>query len=266
MPRSPLDIDFRTADAAKPRKRSRKDRKKPEPPAHIKAGHEKAQAFADSLPLHAGIAEEPRGDGWRITAPHNDTELWTLQLVEAFGTRSESLIQTFVDQLAGLCPQFFDPDRQKLKTSERDWNAVLALVAEHQPQNSMQAALAAQMAAVHLMTMKLSSQALNRGHYVHAEEAKTASRLARTFAEQCETMQFLKGQTRTAKQSIHVTRETSHHVHYHDHRGGGKNSNQPQEPVAGAKTITGSPALPGDVQIDGKAVPCPSRKGQDGVP
>ena len=104
---------------------------------------------------------------------------------------------------------------------------LLALVADNQPENSTQAALAAQMAATHWMIMRLSAQALNRGYSVNGGGAALASKLSRTFAMQCETMQALKGKTRTAKQSIHVTKETHQHVHYHDERGGqDRNGNQ----------------------------------------
>lgn len=220
------DVSLRDMDAAKPKKRWRKDRKKPDPPENLVAAKDGARAFADSLPLQPGLIVEPRGNGWQVQAPHNDEELWVLQLVEAFGTRSRALLSVFVEQLSKLCSEDWDPDRQSWRVNESEWNAVLALVADWKPENSAQAALAAQMAATHLMTMRLSAQALGRGYTVNSHDAALTAKLARTFAAQCETMQTLQGKTKTAKQSIHVTKETSQHVHYHDHRGGGENGNQ----------------------------------------
>lgn len=220
------DVDLRDMDAAKPRKRSRRDRKKPDPPENLADGKAAARAFADSLPLQPGLVVEPRGDTWQVQAPHNDEELWQLQLVQALGTRSRSLLCVFVEQMAALCPEDWDADRQSWRVNETEWNAVLALVADQAPENSMQASLAAQMAATHLITMRLSAQALNRGYSINSHDAGLVAKLSRAFAIQCDTMQALKGKTRTAKQSIHVTKEEHKHVHYHDNRGGGENGNQ----------------------------------------
>lgn len=264
MARPKSDLDLRKLHIDGGIKRSRKDRKKPDPPANLKAGEAEARAFADTLALMPGVIVEDRSDHWEMMAPHNDEELWLLQLVQAFGTRSISLIRTFLQQLARLCPQDWDKDRQAWKSNETQWNALLALVADWKPENSAQAALAAQMAATHLMTMKLSEQALNRGHMVMPLDAALASKLTRTFAIQCETMLALKGRSRTTEQSIHITKETHQHVHQHIHEGGGgENGNQPHQ----ARTATASecPALPSQVQIDGQPLPSPCGKGQEGL-
>jgi len=239
--RARSDVSLRHMDAAKP-KRSRRDRKKPAPPESLKAREADTLAAVKELPLNPGVCLEPRSDHWQVQSPHSDEELWTIQLAEAFGTRSDSLIRVFLDQLANLCPEDWDADRQSFRVNETEWNAVLALVADWKPENSAQAALAAQMAATHLLTMRLASQALNRGHTVNGHDASLTAKLSRAFATQCETMQLLKGKTRMAKQSIHVTRETQHHVHYHDHRGGVENAHQSD--ATGAETIEGCSAMP----------------------
>jgi hypothetical protein len=189
-----------------------------------------------------------------------------VQLAVAFGTRSVSLIETFVRQLKSLCPQDWDEDLGRWKTSEREWNALLAMVADHQPENASQAALAAQMASVHLMQMRLAKQALNSGGMVMEKDAALASKLARTFAMQCETMQALKGKKQTAKQSISVTRESHHHQHIHVHRDGGSEENDAQPQEARARTIEGCAALPGPREVNGKVVPFPGGEGEEGLP
>lgn len=262
MARPKSDLDLRKLHIDGGKKRSRKDRKKPDPPENLKAGEAEARAFADTLPLMPGVIVEDRKDRWEAMAPHNDEELWLLQLVQAFGTRSTALLRTFLYQLARLCPEAWDPDRQAWKTNETTWNAVLALVADWKPENSAQAALAAQMAATHMMTMKLSEQALNRGNTVYERDAAIASKLARTFAMQCETMQALKGQSRVARQSIHVTRESHQHIHYHE--GGRENDGQAHE--SRARDPESSDTLSGDGQIDGEAVQGTSRDRQACLP
>lgn len=257
-------MDVRRMDAGMQPKRRRKDRSKPNPPDNLAAGKEDARAFADSLPTMPGLVLEERDDALEIQSPHNDKTLWELQLVQAFGTRSRALLNVFLMQLGRLCPKDWDEDRREWRTDETQWNALLALVADWRPENSAQAALAAQMAATHLMTMKLSEQALNRGHMVMPLDAALASKLTRTFAIQCETMLALKGQSRTTKQSIHITKETHQHVHQHIHEGGGgENGDRPHQ----ARTATASecPALPSQVQIDRQPLPSPRGEGQEGL-
>jgi hypothetical protein len=266
MPRPLTDIDPRCMDAAKPRKRKRKDRSLPDPPENLKAGKEAARAFADTLPLMAGVMEEARPDGRpKLVAPHNDYELWELQLVQAFGTRSRALLGTFLEQLWKLCPQAWDADSRAWKVDETEWNALVALVADHRPENSAQAALAAQMAATHMMMMRLSAQALNRGHMVLERDAALASKLARTFAMQCETMQALKGKSRTTKQSIHVTKETHQHVHYYDQGRGVENGGQSHGPAESGRTIEASETVRSEGSIR-RALPSASREGERAVP
>jgi hypothetical protein len=206
---------------------------------------------------------ETRPDRTEIMAPHNDDELWELQLIQAFGTRSMSLLRTFLRQLSKLCPQAWDEDSRVWKVDETEWNALIALVADHQPENSAQAALAAQMAATHMMMMRLSSQALNRGHTVLEKDAALASKLARTFAIQCDAMQALKGKSRVAHQSIHVTKEQ--HVHYHDNRGGGVSGPQSHGPVESGRTTEASEAVWSEEPCR-QSLPSPSRTGEGKVP
>lgn len=248
-------------DAAAPRKRRRKDRTQPEAPDNLKAGRADARAFADTLPLMPGVMAEDRHKTLKVQSPHNDEELWALQLVQAFGTRSWSLLETFLVQLSKLCPQAWDEDNRAWKVDETEWNALVALVADHRPENSSQAALAAQMAATHMMMMRLSAQALNKGFSIHQPDAALASKLARTFAMQCEAMQALKGKSRVARQSIHVTKEEHQHVHYHDDRGGGQFGSQSHDPAAVEPSEAVWSEEPG-----GHALPSPSRTGKDTVP
>ncbi len=263
MARPSTDIDPRRMDAAKPRKRRRKDRSLPDPPASLKAGKTAARAFADSLPINPGVMAEARPDRWEAIAPHNDEELWALQMVQAFGTRSWALLDTFLTQLSRLCPQAWDADARLWKVDETEWNALLALVADHQPENSAQASLAAQMAATHMMMMRLSAQALNKGHSIYQADAALASKLARTFAIQCEAMQALKGKSRTANQSIHVHKETHQHVHHHG--GGGDFGRQSHGPAESGRTIEASEAVWSE-EPRRDALPSPSREGQEPMP
>jgi hypothetical protein len=252
-------------DAGSQPKRRRKDRSRPDPPAQLKAKQPEAEAFCESLPLMPGVVMEDRRETWEFRAPHNDKTLWELQLIQAFGTRSMSLLNVFLEQLASLCPEVWDEQANKWKYNEREWNALIALVADHQPENSTQAAQAAQMAATHLMVMRLSAQALNNLGSVGREDAALASKLARTFTMQCEAMQALKGKSRTAKQSIHVTKELHQHVHYHEERGDGEPGEQSLGRGGAAQIIDTREAMRSE-DAGGDALPRPSREGEEPVP
>jgi hypothetical protein len=132
---------------------------------------------------------------------------------------------------------------------------ILNVVAGIKPKNEMEAALAAQMVAVHLMQMRLSARALSSG-YVVAEDAAIAGKLARTFVMQIDALSKLKGK-RSSKQTITVRQEkhVHHHQHVHIEGGGSEIRTQPHEAnqprPAGDCTRT---ALPGP-DTSGNALP-----------
>ena len=120
----------------------------------------------------------------------------------------------------------------------------------------MEAALAAQMVAIHLLTMKVTARALKYDY--DTRTAAVAGKLARTFTLQLEALQSLRGRKRTAHQSIRVRKETHQHVHYH--RGEGQSEGQPHGPPA---TIVDQCAtLPGpEPGGETLSLPCGERQG-----
>lgn len=256
---APSDIDphnLHTPDA-KP-KRRKKARSKPAPSEQLKAGEDDAIDRAKSRPLSPGVMLEPAGEhGWQYSAPHSDPALWEVQLADAFGTRSQSVIRTFMQDLKRLCARDWDPDAQRWKRSEAELNAALAFVADIQPANVREAALAAQMVAVHWMQMRLSAQALNNGAMVMEKDAALASKLARTFADQLDTLRIMRGgRAQTHRQEIIVKKELHQHVHYH--RGTEENDGQShgtEGESAGAGQSAERAALPSPREVNGEVLP-----------
>ncbi len=78
------------------------------------------------------------------------------------------------------------------------------------------------------MQMKASARAIR--YDTDVRTAAVAAKLAKTFTEQIETLEMLKGREKVSRQSISVTKETHQHVHYHDNRGQAKITGQPHEP------------------------------------
>lgn len=251
------DIDPKAVDVIEQKRRTRR-RKVPSPPAQVAAGKDRALKRAMARPLSPGVMFEPNGEGYKVTSPHSDLELWELQLADAFGTRSLSIMRTFLGQLKALVPRAFDEANGLWKPHETELNAALAMVADVQPRNVREAALAAQMVAVHWMQMRLSAAALNNGGMVMDRDAALASKLARTFTMQLDTLDRIRGKRRTAKQSIKVTKESHQHVHYYAHGGAGETNGQVHD--ADARPTAQCNALPSPEQ-SGQVVRLSRRQG-----
>ena len=252
------DIDPKREDVlSSPRRR--RHRAKPEPSDALKASKSKARLRALRRPLSPGIMFEPNdGGSYVATSPHSDLDLWELQIADAFGTRSQSVMRSFVADLKALCSKAWDAPNGTWKPNERELNAALAMVADLKPRNTAEAALAAQMIAVHMLTMRLAAQALNRGYMVMEHEAALTGKLARTYATQLEAYHALRGKRRTTRQTITVRKVLHQHVHYHDHLGDAENDGHPHATDA-AGVPDKMPSLPSP-NSRGQVVPVASRR------
>lgn len=102
--------------------------------------------------------------------------------------------------------------------NEDELTTILHIVAAHRPRNEAEAALAAQIAATHMITMKLAKHAYDYPY--DSRSIDSFSKLARTSAIQIETMAGLKGKRKTTRQKITVRHEKHIHNHQHVHMGG----------------------------------------------
>lgn len=248
-------------DAAKSKNR-RLARNRPEPAQELRDWEKQARARAHSRPYPPGIILEPAGfDEEHWTAPHNDIDLWTLQLADALGTRSLAVISAFMGQIEALCgKQGWDEEARQWRLDENEFSAALAMVNSIKPKNEIEAAMAAQMVAVHLMQMKMSAYAIK---YVgDGKAASVAGKLARTFAQQIETLQRLRAPNRTKRQSIKVSKELHQHVHYYDARGAGKTDRQPHGPATVETAVRETLHSQQSIR---ETLPGPSRSRQKGL-
>jgi len=235
--------------------------RKPPVPDLLRPFIEASRKRIEQRPASPGVDLERGADGYRWNSPHRDLDAWYVQICDAFGTRSHSTVAVFLDQLADLCPAVRDENGDRMP-NEVYLNAALNIVNGVRPRNEIEAALAAQMVAVHFMQMKASADAL-RLSYVDHRTTGVAGKLARTFAMQCDTLAKLKG--KTGRQHITVRSDR----HYHDHRhlhaegpgGGIENGGRPHRPCARAGNgspveVEGRPALSGpDAARDALPVP-----------
>jgi hypothetical protein len=249
-------LDPAKLDAAKRPRRRRKSRKLPDPAPELVEWGKGARKRANARPYPPGIISQPVGfDEEEWTSPHNDIDLHTLQLADAFGTRSTAVFITFMSQLAALCGKnHWDEQAQQWRLDEHEYSAALAIVNGLHPRNELEAAHAAQMVAIHLLTMKVTARAIR--YEYDSRTASVAGRLARTFTAQREAFERIRKPNRTAKQSIKVTKELHQHVHYYSDRGAAPNSGQSDaKPAARVEEL---PALPSPNE-EGRVVPITGR-------
>ena len=190
---------------------------KPYPKAYQKALTKIRTKAARREVVNPGVALQTGKEGRAVTwgpVLKGDDEFWWLQLAETFGTTANSVIDCFMDQLIELSDGQ-RPDQTML-------NAAISIIGSYKPKTEGEAMLAAQMVAVHMLTMKAAAYANSTSRWgVPEREAKLVFRGARTFAEQTDTMARLKG--RKGEQHIHVHYEDKRQIvdgDVHVHRGG----------------------------------------------
>ncbi len=217
-------------------RRRRKTAEKPPMPPSLKAEAEKTikrHARRHRSPGVAVEVEKVSETGYVVGSPHSDPDAWEAMVCDALGTRSVSTAQTFLYQLTELCTQQWhqseDGQSGEWYPDERELNMILNVVAGIKPKNEMQAALAAQMVAVHLMMMKVAERCLRTFNCGDPHMVAAASKLARTFAIQTEALAKLQGR-RTSRQKITVSYEKHEHKHVHVEGGGSGIASQACEP------------------------------------
>lgn len=158
-----------------------------------------------------------------LSSPFSDaTDEWRWMVIDTFGTRCHQVANVFITHLVALCASTWDDTAQRWVPDEDELTTVLHIVAAHRPRNEAEAALAAQIAATHMITMKLAKRAYDYPYDTRSIGA--FAKLARTSAVQIDTMAGLKGKRRTTRQQINVVHEKHIHHHQHVHVGGAKKS------------------------------------------
>ncbi len=271
-------------DRSAPVRRRRVASQKPPIPECLEPIAARAKSRLRQRHANPGVAvevEKVSQFGYRIVSPHSDHDSWEAMICDALGTRSVSTAKTFVHSLTKLCSQIFHPIEGEEGggewcPDELELNMILNMVTSIKPRNEMEAALAAQMVAVHLMTMKTAARALE-GWGADPRAAALSAKLARTFTMQWEALMRHRGKRRTTRQTITVSHEK--HIHHHQHvhiKGGGSQiGGQACEPSGsrnGGNNCAAPrvkhercPALPGP-DASGVVVPMSRDQGQEPVP
>lgn len=219
------------------------------PPATYRKSLEKAQAR--TLKRDHGPVMTVDPETTALTSPFSEAEEeWRWMVIDTFGTRSHQVANVFLQHLSVLCAAAWNDAARCWVPNEDELTAVLHIVAAHRPKNEAEAALAAQIAATHMITMKVAKHAYN--HPYDSRTVSSYAKLAKAAASQVETMSGLKGKRRTTRQLINVVHEKHIHHHQHVHVGGAKKdedqsdatqSRQPRiaraDPAEGCSAVSG---------------------------
>ena len=140
------------------------------------------------------------GGAVRVGSPHADQDGWSARQREAFGTASADFAATEISRLMNVV--------QKTPLDQQSLNAAIAVVEGIGPQSEVEAMLASQMAATHVLTMDMMRIARKSELVPQIEMAgNLAVKLARTFTAQIEALAKLR---RGGEQTVRVE-----HVHVH---------------------------------------------------
>jgi hypothetical protein len=134
-------------------------------------------------------------------ADHKDERVGDLLLMEALGTADPDFLNGLVGQLAGAGTRTPGADAREL-------NFMLAMVRGVEPNDQVEAMLAAQMAAVHSATMTYARRLNHVETSMQQDSAERAlNRCARTFATQVETLKRYRtgGEQKVTVQHVSVT-------------------------------------------------------------
>lgn len=223
---------------------------------------------------------------YSFDCPYSDEDAkhWQALLFEAFGTRSISTATVFLRQLASFVGNGWDDTDKQWRPKVEELNAAIGIVASTEPRNEAEAALAAQMVALHLTAMGLASNCARQA-YPDERTAATLARCAKVYASLQLALARLQGKIapRQVNQTIQVI-----YLDQRDQRqqavvmgGAGDFGGQAHSSPDRRKTLThdeeraiesGSPtnarcaALPSPCSDDGATVPLGGGEGKAGLP
>lgn len=219
--------------------------------------------FVPDIELIPSHEWEKRGD---IDAPYDnapDKERWWWMFFDMLGTRQCAVVDMFIGQLQKLAPDRWDEKKGCWRGNEADTRAMFGMIQSMKPKTVAQAALAAQLVALHFHTMKLAA-GVSSYSMGDARTAATMARCTKAYAEGLLHLETMQGKVRKSKQTIRV--ETHHHHHQHIHyEGGGPNFGGQADATADGGEIIQCAALPGPDQA-GKPLPIASGRGKARVP
>ena len=257
-----MSIDMRKS--AKRRKKRSRELLAAKPYVPTKAEQQALSKLVGGLEQalpHAAAKVEMDGSGVRLSWAHPNQPVAALLWASAIGTTDLAFAGAIFEQLAQVA-------RTGPVLTEKEFNAMLAVVRGLAPADPTEAMLAAQMAAVHNAAM-VAARRLVHVETLEQQDSVSAmlNKLMRTFAAQVDTLKRyrLKGEQTIKVQHVTVNDGGRAIVGDVQHAPGGALKSESQCHVLAASHAL-SPALLGHVQKNPQALPSSRREGAAGVP
>lgn len=224
-----------------------------------------ATAALESRPVAPRIRIERTKEGWGFACPYRDEHKddWTALLFNAFGTRSISVMEHFLDAIASLVGEgFYDDERNCWMPLERDFQAAINIINALDPQDEAQAAYAAQLLALHLSSVKLGAQCSKS--YADPRTSAILAKTVRAYGDGMERMLRLQGkiEPKQVNQTIQVVYVDKRSVHFN----GGVDPNGGQAHGTAGGAAVSCPALPSPCSNNGQHLSIASGEGQASLP
>jgi hypothetical protein len=211
------------------------------------------------LPL---LASSRDGNDTKLTYLHPDPAMARIAMAAQVGAGDEELVDLIVGQLANVTAR-------GAEVHTGDLNRALTVVQGIEPNDTVEALLATQMAAIHIEMMK-AVRRLATAEVVpqHDSALNAVNKLARTFAAQVEA---LKKHRSCGEQVVRVERVTVHEggqavvgiVQPQGGGGAGKIERQSHEPLG---RDAASATLPSNIEENQTTLSSPGGIRQEGVP
>jgi hypothetical protein len=170
-----------------------------QPAPHERAALETHRTQEEQSPLAPRLRVTENDGATTICPDHPKPDVGYLLLMDALGTRDP-------DFLEGLLTQLADAGSKGRKVDGRTLNFMFSVVKGVEPRDQVEAMLAAQMAAVHMATMRLARRLAHVGNIPEQDSAERAfNKLARTFAAQVEALKRYRSRGDQTVRVEHVT-------------------------------------------------------------
>jgi hypothetical protein len=145
-----------------------------------------------------------------------DLDLWAALILECFGTRVLDVGQAFMRQLAAMCPDVLYEGEDHSRVDEEALRQALAIVYAMRPRDEAEAAFAAQLVAVHLVTMTMGS---TLRHHVDRRSANALAGLVKAYGQGLTALRGMQAPARRRSRQTFITKKEIHvHQHHHDER------------------------------------------------
>jgi hypothetical protein len=158
-------------------------------------------------------------DGHTVVVDHADARAGYAMLMEAFGTADAAFVSGILSDLANVTATPEDDD-----ASERRLNFALSMVNAINPKDELETMLAAQMAVVHLATMRMANRLEHASSIPVLDSSERGlNKLARTFASQLEALKRYRtgGEQKVTVEHVHVHEGGQAIVGHVEHKGEG---------------------------------------------